>query len=151
MFTQENGTQDLIGTDTDYIYKQCPIVKSVYNKNSGNQFHQLFVSLRYKNTWEHNDALKFLNQLLSYLPDGHQILYAIHEDQVYLHIHYIINSIKWYTSNRLNVNLDTISWFSQSTDNLEQFMNQRYNMRLSKHERLKNGREELEIKKCLRL
>nr|WP_295683819.1 relaxase/mobilization nuclease domain-containing protein [uncultured Lachnoclostridium sp.] len=142
---QCKGTQDVISDDIDYIYQQFLLVKSVYNKNDGKPFHHLIISLKYKDTWDYNDAWVFANHSLAYLPSEYQILYAVHEDHEYLHIHYIINSINWFTGNRLNVNVDMINWISQSTNNLEQFMNQKkqYEMKQAKkeEERIERTRE----------
>ena len=145
------GTQDLMGTDIDYICNQFQMVKLVHNKTSGKQFHHLIVSLKYMDTWEYSDVFRFANHFISYLPEGHQVLYAVHEEKYYLHIHYIINSVNWYSGNRLNVDLDMISWINVNANYQEQLMNQRIQEEMNQVRRAEERAERARDKEMLKL
>ena len=95
------GDEQLVGglgvalTTTDDIANQFYVVKKAYNKTSGKQVVHIMFSVA-KTTYLKEEHVKRLGYLLAdYFGKERQVLFGVHNDTDYLHIHMIVNTIAY--------------------------------------------------------
>lgn len=85
------------------IINSFKLVKSLYGKSDGNQLHHIIFTIYRddifldKETLRKHDMYNILPIILNYFHEkGIQCFYAVHEDSVIHHYHFILNSINVY-------------------------------------------------------
>ena len=89
--------------DCDIIFNQIMFVKHAYVKDRGKQMIHLIVSapvfIRYadEDVWE-------MGRQIADIFRGHQVVFAVHDDIQYMHLHFAINTICMFDGSTLQFN-----------------------------------------------
>ena len=97
-------------------------VKNVHHKSDGRQLKHLIVSFD-KNENVHNlKAHKLGYQIAEYFQNKFQIIFAVHENEPNIHLHFIINSVSFSDGKKYNegpYDLDNLRRFIEDTTGLK--------------------------------
>lgn len=109
----------------EYYCDQFLGVQKTYNKTEGNKLFHLVISIWKYSCLTAEDVYSLGYNIYCHLPQDHQIVYAVHEDTYNLHLHFLINSISYYSGKRLIVDRDFIYNIKLFADDTEQRLTKR--------------------------
>ena len=101
-FTYIGGQLIYLG-DCDTIFNQIMFVKHAYVKNRGKQMIHLVVSAPVFNRYADEDVWDMGRQIAGIFK-GHQVLFAVHDDTQYIHLHFAINTVSMFDGSKLQFN-----------------------------------------------
>lgn len=87
------GGYNLLLTGADGIVEQMEIVKQVWGKTEGKQIRHFLLSFSYQERVSEQEAWRLAFAIAAYYADDYQILFAVHEDSEYVHIHFVWNPV----------------------------------------------------------
>lgn len=95
------------GVDPNNPVEDMLFVKQMFNKQGGNDFYHIVVSLEKSEHPELNRMLTFFDEFANniYITTGCQVSYSIHDNTEHLHCHYIINSVVMADGSKLNFDM----------------------------------------------
>lgn len=97
-----SGHYGVIHGDIEYITQQFEYVKYIWNKRIGKQVEHFIISFNVTSKISVEEAVVIADNIAYLYGKKYQIVYAIHEDTDFLHIHFIMNTISYITGERYN-------------------------------------------------
>ena len=87
------GGYNLVPVGADGIIEQMEILKKIWHKTEGKQIRHFIVSFAYSERVSEREAWRLAYYIAAYYADCYQILYAVHKDSPYVHIHFVFNPV----------------------------------------------------------
>lgn len=81
--------------DIDNIAESMIQVSESFNKNSGNRAYHFIVSFMPHEIHMKGLLICMANDICRYFEDEFQIVYALHEDTYYPHLHFVFNAVSY--------------------------------------------------------
>lgn len=89
------GGFNLLTLGAEPIIEQMETVKKIWHKTKGNQVRHFVVSFDYSEFISEIEAWRLGHYIAAYYADRYQIVYAVHEDAIYIHIHFVFNTVSF--------------------------------------------------------
>lgn len=87
------GGYNLLATGADEIIQQMEIVKQVWHKTKGKQIRHFLLSFSHYEKISEWEAWRLSCNIATYYADLYQILFVVHENSEYVHIHFVFNPV----------------------------------------------------------
>lgn len=98
------GGLSVIPTSVDDIITQFKAIKQIYHNGDGKQVLHFVLSLEPNRELPGQKLLKMAMMIAAYYAEKYQIVYAIHEDKIYQHIHFVMNTVSFKDGKKLDFN-----------------------------------------------
>ena len=89
-----------VETDENDIAGSMMRVSNAFNKNSYIRLHHFIISFHPKEIPSIRILIGIAEEICSVIGDTYQIVYAIHEDSYYPHIHFVFNAVSYKNGER---------------------------------------------------
>lgn len=86
----------------DNVYKSFNKEKELWNKNTGRLYTHHIISFPPNEKITSQDALEFAKEFISRTLPEYQVLCAVHQDKLHVHIHFIINTVSFIDGKKLH-------------------------------------------------
>lgn len=114
-----SGFINSVGVDTNAPAKSMLDVAEQYGKTKGVQARHFILSFSPREVSSPKTANEIAMDLIAYLGEEYQCIYAVHEDTDQLHIHIIMNSISYLDGHRYR---GSKAEFYQLTNTIKQLL-----------------------------
>lgn len=89
------GGFNLLPLGVESVIEQMRTVKKTWHKTEGKQIRHFVVSFAYSEYISEIEAWRLAYHIAAYYADRYQIVYAVHEDALYIHIHFVFNTVSF--------------------------------------------------------
>ena len=89
------GGLSVIPTSPEDIIMQFKAVKEIFHKEDGKQIRHFIVSFSPYQQLVQEKLFEMAMMIAGYYAEKYQIVFAIHEDRIYQHIHFIMNTVSF--------------------------------------------------------
>lgn len=89
------GGLSVIPTSREDIIMQFRAVKEIFHKENGKKVRHFVVSFSPYQQLPEENLFEMAMLIAGYYADNYQIIYAIHEDRIYQHIHFAMNTVSF--------------------------------------------------------
>ena len=84
-----------LAVDPQYAVYQMQLVKQIWHKTEGRQVRHFILSFSEKEFLTYDEAIDYGYQICRYFSEYYQIIFGIHLDTQYLHIHFALNTVSY--------------------------------------------------------
>lgn len=89
------GGLSVIPTSPGDIITQFKAVKEIFHKEDGKQIRHFVVSFSPYQQLMEEKLFEMAMMIAGYYAESYQIVFAIHEDRIYQHIHFVMNTVSF--------------------------------------------------------
>lgn len=89
-------------SSADEMIMQFQTVKKLWHKTEGVQIVHFIVSFSYEEHVSDYQAYLLAYNISTYYANGFQVVYAVHQDNEYTHIHFVVNTVNIIDGHKLN-------------------------------------------------
>lgn len=114
---QHIGCYPSLSTDYCDWIEEFLMVKHIYHKEKGEQVKHRIVSFSEWELVNYRDAEQFGYEVARAYGENYQTVYAVHQDKVHVHVHFIINTVAYNTGKRFDWGPAEYTWLRHITDN----------------------------------